>query len=119
MQRTIAPLPFAFILTWGTVTAAPSTSHLPPPMPMSTPVAMAGAQGTNSGIGVGQLDNSTCTVAGDPAAKVVIRCDTDPLHILAETAITVDPNDPNHLLMGANEARYTFSGRSFKFQQAV
>ncbi len=52
------------------------------------------------GNGIGQFDNHTCTLTGNPAANVNLRCgNTFPP--LAETAIAVDPNNPSHLLVGA------------------
>jgi hypothetical protein len=54
------------------------------------------------GYGIGQYDNRTCSISGDPTANINLRCDNQFLP-LAETAIAVDPTNPNHLLVGAND----------------
>lgn len=43
-----------------------------------------------------------CSISGDPAANINLRCG-DQLRPFAETSIAVDPTDPNHLLVGAND----------------
>lgn len=101
------------------VKAAPSvanTTALPPltTAPLSSTVRAILNQGIAAGRGIGQFDNSRCTLVGNPAGNINLRCD-EPTHPLAETAIAVDPNDPNHLLVGANNFTLAARGSQIAF----
>jgi hypothetical protein len=63
----------------------------------------------SGGIGGGQIDNSTCTVVGNPAVNIDLSCD-NPISPEDETPIVVDPNNPNHLLARSNDYFITFTG---------
>ena len=91
------------------------TSPSAPPVQLSSTVRMLLAQGpvnnnNNIGNGIGQFDNRTCSFSGDPAANINLRCDSQ-FHPFAETAIAVDPTNPNHLLVGANELKSLVSAQ--------
>jgi hypothetical protein len=90
-----------------------------PPVQLSSTVRMLLAQGpvnntNNTGNGIGQLDNRTCSFSGDPAANINLRCDSE-FHPFAESAIAVDPTNPNHLLVGANDQIVSAVGPGFYF----
>ena len=104
MLHALRRLSFVLAFVAGPLTAAPNGQSPSTRVPaVSTSVAMMMAQDGNGGFHLGQQLNSSCNYAGDPTVKVVLRCDADPLHVLSETAIAVDPNNPDHLLVGAND----------------
>ena len=74
----------------------------------------------DNGLGIGQLDNnSSCTFTGDPTSNVNLRCGSNPYEQFRETAIAVDPANPQHLLVGANDSVVSFAGHTGDFSVTV
>ena len=104
LVRLIFTICLVFLLNPQTIFSQTSSA---PAAQLSGAVRMLLAQGpvnnnNNIGNGIGQFDNRTCSFSGDPAANINLRCDSQ-FHPFAETAIAVDPTNPNHLLVGAND----------------
>ena len=64
-------------------------------------------------VGGGQIDNSTCTTSGTPAANIDLACD-DQISPEDEPAIAVDPDNPNHLVAGSNDYHVFFTGATLQ-----
>lgn len=62
-----------------------------------------------SGVGGGQMDNRTCSVAGNPAADFDISCD-DTWSPENESPIVANPENPNHLVAGSNDYQIGTAG---------
>lgn len=80
-------------------------------MPLSEAVQLIMNQATGRGLGIGQFDNSVCSLTGDPTANINLRCD-NLVHPYAETGIAVDPRNPDHLLAGANDYHLAADGEA-------
>jgi hypothetical protein len=94
-----------------------------PTVQLSSTVRMLLAHGpvnnnNNTGNGIGQFDNRTCSFSGDPAANINLRCDNQ-FHPFAETAIAADPTNPDHLLVGANDNIVLGVGPGFTFHNVI
>ena len=75
-----------------------------PRVPFSSLVRMTLMDRPHLSKSAGKSNAVSCSFGGNPATNINLRCG-ELTHPYAETAIAVDPSDPNHLLVGANDYR--------------